>query len=65
MTTISSTCDGAREACPVFPRPVEQVHLGFPDPAAAEGSEEQRLEVFRTVSDDLRARLLSELRRRG
>lgn len=47
--------------CPVFPRTVEQRHVSFPDPATASGSEAQRLEAFRAVRDDIRARLLPTL----
>lgn len=62
---VVTVCDSARESCPVFPRPVEQIHVSFPDPALAEGGEDERLAVFRAVRDDIRARLLPVLRRRG
>lgn len=55
---VVTVCDSARESCPIFPRPVNTLHISFPDPAEATGSEEQRLEVFRAVRDDIRARLL-------
>ncbi len=58
---VVTVCDSAQESCPVFPRPVVQRHISFPDPAAAEGSEEERLAVFRAVRDDIRARLLPVL----
>lgn len=62
---VVTVCDSAKESCPLFPRPVEQIHVSFPDPAEAEGSDEERMEVFRTVRDDIRARLLPEVARRG
>ncbi len=62
---VVTVCDSARENCPVFPRPVEQIHVSFPDPAVAEGSEEERLTVFRVVRDDIQARLLPLLQRQG
>ncbi len=62
---VVTVCDSARESCPVFPRPVEQIHLSFPDPALADGSEDERLAAFRAVRDDIEARLLPVLRRRG
>jgi arsenate reductase len=62
---VVTVCDDARESCPVFPRPVEQVHAGFPDPARAEGDDEQRLAVFRAIRDAIRERLLPELQRRA
>ena len=62
---IVTVCDSARESCPMFPRPVEQIHVSFPDPAEATGTEEERLAVFRAVRDDIRARLLPELEHRA
>ncbi len=62
---VITVCDSARESCPVFPRPVEQIHISFPDPAAAEGSEEEGMAIFRSVRDAIRERLISELERRG
>ncbi len=61
---IVTVCDSAKETCPLFPRPVEQVHISFPDPADAAGSDEERMAVFRAVRDDIRARLIPELERR-
>jgi arsenate reductase len=62
---VITVCDSAREACPVFPRPVETLHISFPDPAEAEGSNEEVMEVFRTVRDAIRDRLLPEIRNRS
>ena len=62
---VVTVCDSARESCPVFPRPVEQIHVSFPDPALATGTDEERLPVFRAVCDDIRARLLPEISRRS
>jgi arsenate reductase len=62
---VVTVCDSAKETCPLFPRSVEQIHVSFPDPADAVGSEEEKLAVFRSVRDDIRARLLHELRRRS
>jgi arsenate reductase len=62
---VVTVCDSARESCPVFPGPVDQIHVSFPDPALEKGSEEERLAGFRAVRDDIRARLLSVLERRG
>ncbi len=62
---VVTVCDSARETCPVFPRPVEQLHIAFPDPATAQGNQEQRLAVFREVRDAIRLRLVPEVARRG
>ena len=51
MELVVTVCDEAAEECPYFPRAHRQEHWGFPDPSAATGSEEERLEVFRRVRD--------------
>ena len=61
---VVTVCDSARETCPVFPGPVETLHISFPDPAEAEGTEMEIMEVFRTVRDAIRERLLTEIRDR-
>ena len=52
---VVTVCDNARETCPIFPTGTPTIHHSFEDPAAIEGSEEQRLEAFRRVRDELRA----------
>ena len=48
-TTSSRVCDEARQICPVFPGVHESLHWGYEDPAEAEGTEDERLAVFRRV----------------
>jgi len=62
---VITVCDSAKESCPVFPGPVEQVHISFPDPAEAKGNEEQRMAVFKRIRDEIREKLLPELEHRG
>jgi arsenate reductase len=50
---VVTTCDEAREACPLFPGAFETLHWSLPDPAAVEGDETARLEAFQAVRDDL------------
>jgi arsenate reductase len=47
----------AEEVCPVWLEPAERLHWGLPDPAAAVGTPEARLESFRVVRDELARRL--------
>ena len=61
---VVTVCDSAAETCPAFPGRVERIHVSFPDPAAAPGTEEERLPVFRRVRDDIRDRLLPAIRER-
>lgn len=46
---VITVCDEARQVCPVFPGQHESLHWSTDDPAAAEGTEEERLRVFRRV----------------
>jgi len=52
---VVTVCDNARESCPLFPGKTKIVHRDFEDPAAAKGSEEEVLAVFRRVRDQIRA----------
>jgi arsenate reductase len=53
MDIVVTVCDAAAAACPMFPGAKRTIHAGFPDPAAATGTEEERLEEFRTVRDEI------------
>jgi arsenate reductase len=58
---VITVCDDANEACPFFPGATNRLHWSLPDPSAAQGSEEERLAVFRPVRDALRDRVQAEL----
>jgi arsenate reductase len=51
---VLTVCDNAKEACPIFPGGTTRLHQAFEDPAAFEGSEEERLAAFRRVREELR-----------
>ena len=51
---VLTVCDNAKESCPVFPGHSKRLHRAFDDPAAYEGTEEERLAVFRRVRNELR-----------
>ena len=58
MDLIITVCDNAAgEVCPIWPGHPSKVHIGFPDPAAAEGSHEERLAVFRDVYGMIEAKI--------
>ena len=61
---VVTVCDSAKESCPIFPHLVESLHISFPDPAEAVGSDEEIMMVFRTVQDAIHDRLLPEIRSR-
>ena len=50
---VVTVCDDAAEDCPVWLGQGKRVHLGFPDPAKASGSDDEVLAVFRQVRDDI------------
>lgn len=54
---VLTVCDSAKESCPIFPGKTIRLHQSFDDPAAAQGSDEQRMAVFRRVRDELRTYL--------
>ncbi len=58
---IVTVCDNARERCPIFPRTFKFLHWSFEDPAAAKGSHEEKLAVFRRVRDEIARRIDQEL----
>ena len=62
---VITVCDSARKTCPVFPRPVETIHISFADPAEAEGSEGEIMDVFEEVRDAIRDSILPEIRARS
>lgn len=59
-----TVCDRAKVSCPIcstnlgipteFPRAKEVIHKSFEDPAAAMGSEEEKLKIFRQVRDEIK-----------
>jgi len=53
---VVTVCDNAKEACPIFPRPVPSIHLPFHDPHG------EPLESFVRVREDIRARLVPAVR---
>jgi arsenate reductase (thioredoxin) len=60
---VITVCDNARETCPVFFGAAEKLQHSFEDPAAFNGSEEERVALFRRVRDELRSYLADFARR--
>jgi arsenate reductase len=52
-----TVCDPVIEGCPVFSGEARYLHWSFKDPAAAIGSEEQRMRAFREVRDQIQVRI--------
>ncbi len=55
---VITVCGHAKENCPVFLGDVKQhLHIGFEDPAEATGTEEEILNEFRRIRDEIRERM--------
>jgi thioredoxin type arsenate reductase len=61
---VIALCDKAADSCPIFPGNPERVNWGLPDPDAAKGDEEARLDVFRQSRDEIH-RLVNDFFERG
>jgi arsenate reductase (thioredoxin) len=58
---VITVCDQANESCPVFFGARKRLHWSLPDPSKAQGTDEQRLGVYRQVRDAIRQRIEHEL----
>jgi arsenate reductase len=54
IDTVITVCGNAEQACPAFPGQVNRYHWGFDDPAYARGTDEEVLDVFRRVRDQIK-----------
>lgn len=54
INTVITVCANADQACPMFPGQVNRYHWGFEDPANAIGTDEEILNVFRRVRDQIK-----------
>ncbi len=60
---VITVCDRARENCPTLPGEPARMHWSIPDPSLNEGSDEEKLNTFRSVADELAERIHSFLGR--
>lgn len=58
---VVTVCDSAAEECPLWLGQGKRVHLGFPDPARAKGSDNEVMAVFRSVRDDIARQVIGFL----
>lgn len=59
---VVTVCDSAAEECPVWLGKGKRVHHSFPDPAKAEGTDEELMNVFRAVRDDIEREMMKLLK---
>ena len=50
---VITVCDDAAENCPIWLGEGKRQHIGFPDPAKVEGTEQEILVTFRKVRDSI------------
>ena len=62
MVTV---CTNAEEKCPTLPGVESRLHWSFDNPSDVEGTEEEKLEAFRKVRDEIREKILEWLKERG
>ena len=54
IETVITVCGNLDQGCPIFPGQVNRHHWPFEDPAHATGTEQEKLEVFRRVRNEIR-----------
>lgn len=54
INTVITVCGNADQACPTFPGQVKRYHWGFFDPAKATGSDEEVMNCFREIRDQIK-----------
>ncbi|PSQ95542.1 MAG: low molecular weight phosphatase family protein [Bacteroidetes bacterium SW_9_63_38] len=53
LDIVVTVCDGAAENCPYIPAEKENLHQGFDDPSAVEGTDDEKRTAFRRTRDRL------------
>jgi len=54
---VITVCDAAAEQCPLFPGAPARIHWSFTDPAALEGTDDEKLAAFRRTLREMQARV--------
>jgi len=54
---VITVCDNANQTCPIFPGKYEKVHWDLKDPAEVQGSEAERMVVFREIRNEIRQKI--------
>jgi len=58
---VVTVCDDAAENCPLWLGVGKRAHLGFPDPAKVEGTDDEILAAFRSTRDAIQTQVLAFL----
>ena len=62
MDMVITLCDNASESCPWTPPAIKRIHWSLKDPAHAAGSEEEVLNEFRRVRDEIKEKIVNFLK---
>ncbi len=57
MDLVITLCDSAKESCPVTPPAIQTLHWSLPDPSEFFGTEQEILESFRRIRDEIKNRI--------
>jgi arsenate reductase len=57
LDIVVTVCDNARQSCPVWPKETAVMHWGFDDPAAFEGTREEKRAFFEKIYGQIRERI--------
>jgi arsenate reductase len=57
LDIVVTVCDNARQSCPVWPKRTAVMHWGFDDPAAFEGTREEKRAFFEKIYGQIRERI--------
>ncbi len=60
---LITVCANAENQCPIFPGSGKRIHWDLEDPAAQKGTEEEKLQKFREVRDQIDKRIKEWLSR--
>ncbi len=55
---VITLCSEADKACPVFFGGTKKMYMGFPDPTATTGTEEEKINTFRKIRDQIREQII-------
>ena len=58
---VITLCSQADESCPIFFGGTHKLHIPFPNPAEATGSDEEKIVAFRSVRDQIREQIMKLL----